>query len=157
MNSSWYTYILYNMVHIYRRLYYQDSFTSEHLSRDNEDEDESDVLIECRNVYKSFGEKHILRGVSFKVIHSSFPFSLLCKFSLLIIYRCNWFLFCYENKELVVFECSMYTSIKACISTFNSSLMLFCWILLVVFELRCYGNENVVLFLPDYQINCCHW
>lgn len=31
-------------------------------------EDESDVLIECRDVYKSFGEKHILKGVSFKVI-----------------------------------------------------------------------------------------
>ncbi|KAG7020848.1 Protein TRIGALACTOSYLDIACYLGLYCEROL 3, chloroplastic [Cucurbita argyrosperma subsp. argyrosperma] len=46
---------------------FNDSFTSEHLSRDNEDEDESDVLIECRNVYKSFGEKHILRGVSFKL------------------------------------------------------------------------------------------
>lgn len=30
--------------------------------------DDSDVLIECRDVYKSFGEKHILRGVSFKVI-----------------------------------------------------------------------------------------
>lgn len=29
--------------------------------------DESDVLIECRDVYKSFGDKHILRGVSFKV------------------------------------------------------------------------------------------
>lgn len=32
-----------------------------------EPDDGSDVLIECRNVYKSFGEKHILRGVSFKV------------------------------------------------------------------------------------------
>ncbi|XP_073044596.1 protein TRIGALACTOSYLDIACYLGLYCEROL 3, chloroplastic [Primulina eburnea] len=31
--------------------------------------DESDVLIECRDVYKSFGEKHILRGVSFKIRH----------------------------------------------------------------------------------------
>lgn len=30
-------------------------------------EDDSDVLVECRDVYKSFGEKHILRGVSFKV------------------------------------------------------------------------------------------
>ncbi|XP_038876768.1 protein TRIGALACTOSYLDIACYLGLYCEROL 3, chloroplastic isoform X2 [Benincasa hispida] len=46
-----------------------DSFRSEHLSPDNEDKDESDVLIECRNVYKSFGEKHILRGVSFKIRH----------------------------------------------------------------------------------------
>lgn len=32
-----------------------------------EPEDDSDVLIECKNVYKSFGEKDILRGVSFKV------------------------------------------------------------------------------------------
>ncbi|KAK9673451.1 hypothetical protein RND81_12G168900 [Saponaria officinalis] len=32
-------------------------------------EDDSDVLIECRNVCKSFGEKHILRGVSFKIRH----------------------------------------------------------------------------------------
>lgn len=46
-----------------------DSFRSEHLSPDNDDKDESDVLIECRNVYKSFGEKHILRGVSFKIRH----------------------------------------------------------------------------------------
>ncbi|OWM72327.1 protein TRIGALACTOSYLDIACYLGLYCEROL 3, chloroplastic [Punica granatum] len=34
-----------------------------------EPEDDSDVLIECRDVYKSFGEKHILRGVSFKIRH----------------------------------------------------------------------------------------
>ncbi|XP_010275970.1 PREDICTED: protein TRIGALACTOSYLDIACYLGLYCEROL 3, chloroplastic [Nelumbo nucifera] len=32
-------------------------------------EDESDVLIECRDVYKSFGDKHILRGLSFKIRH----------------------------------------------------------------------------------------
>ncbi|KAK4795830.1 hypothetical protein SAY86_028156 [Trapa natans] len=32
-----------------------------------EPEDDSDVLIECRDVYKSFGEKHILKGVSFKI------------------------------------------------------------------------------------------
>lgn len=32
-------------------------------------EDDSDVLIECRNVHKSFGEKHVLRGVSFKIRH----------------------------------------------------------------------------------------
>ncbi|MCD9560057.1 Protein TRIGALACTOSYLDIACYLGLYCEROL 3, chloroplastic [Datura stramonium] len=31
--------------------------------------DESDVLIECRNVCKSFGDKHILRGVSLKIRH----------------------------------------------------------------------------------------
>lgn len=30
-------------------------------------EDDSDVLIECKDVHKSFGEKQILRGVSFKV------------------------------------------------------------------------------------------
>ena len=30
-------------------------------------EEDAEVLIECRNVYKSFGEKHILRGASFKV------------------------------------------------------------------------------------------
>lgn len=32
-----------------------------------EHEDGSDVLIECRDVFKSFGEKHILRGVNFKI------------------------------------------------------------------------------------------
>ncbi|XP_010551349.1 PREDICTED: protein TRIGALACTOSYLDIACYLGLYCEROL 3, chloroplastic [Tarenaya hassleriana] len=32
-------------------------------------ENDSDVLIECRDVYKSFGDKHILRGVSFKIRH----------------------------------------------------------------------------------------
>ncbi|KAI4310864.1 hypothetical protein MLD38_035811 [Melastoma candidum] len=32
-------------------------------------EDDLDVLIECRDVYKSFGEKHILKGVSFKIRH----------------------------------------------------------------------------------------
>ncbi|KAL2330199.1 hypothetical protein Fmac_017780 [Flemingia macrophylla] len=32
-------------------------------------EDDSDVLIECRDVYKSFGEKRILNGVSFKIRH----------------------------------------------------------------------------------------
>ncbi|KAI4369331.1 hypothetical protein MLD38_017781 [Melastoma candidum] len=32
-------------------------------------EDDSDVLIECRDVYKSFGEKRILKGVSFKIRH----------------------------------------------------------------------------------------
>ena len=33
-----------------------------------EPENDSDVLIECRDVYKSFGDKHILKGVSFKVM-----------------------------------------------------------------------------------------
>ncbi|GKB38999.1 protein trigalactosyldiacylglycerol 3, chloroplastic [Tanacetum coccineum] len=32
-------------------------------------QDETDVLIECKDVYKSFGEKHILRGVNFKIKH----------------------------------------------------------------------------------------
>ncbi|KAL0382551.1 UNVERIFIED_CONTAM: protein TRIGALACTOSYLDIACYLGLYCEROL 3, chloroplastic [Sesamum calycinum] len=41
----------------------------ENLSVKKELGDESDVLIECRDVYKSFGEKHILRGVSFKIRH----------------------------------------------------------------------------------------
>lgn len=39
------------------------------LSIVHEHEDESDVLIECRDVYKSFGEKHILKGVNFKIRH----------------------------------------------------------------------------------------
>lgn len=30
-------------------------------------EDGAEVLIECRDVYKSFGDKHILRGASFKI------------------------------------------------------------------------------------------
>ncbi|KAK9997929.1 hypothetical protein SO802_017532 [Lithocarpus litseifolius] len=48
---------------------FNDSFKSENLSTVRKPEDDSDVLIECRNVYKSFGEKHILRGVSFKIRH----------------------------------------------------------------------------------------
>lgn len=43
------------------------SSKSENVNTLLEPEDDGDVLIECRNVYKSFGEKHILRGVSFKV------------------------------------------------------------------------------------------
>lgn len=35
------------------------------------EDDDAEVLIECRNVYKSFGEKHILRGASFKVFSPS--------------------------------------------------------------------------------------
>ncbi|KAG0461873.1 hypothetical protein HPP92_020349 [Vanilla planifolia] len=31
--------------------------------------DGTDVLIECRDVHKSFGEKQVLRGVSFKIRH----------------------------------------------------------------------------------------
>ncbi|XP_059435792.1 protein TRIGALACTOSYLDIACYLGLYCEROL 3, chloroplastic-like [Corylus avellana] len=48
---------------------FNDSFKSESLSSVREPEDDSDVLIECRDVYKSFGEKQILRGVSFKIRH----------------------------------------------------------------------------------------
>lgn len=36
-------------------------------AEDNDNDEE--VLIECRNVYKSFGEKHILQGASFKIRH----------------------------------------------------------------------------------------
>ncbi|KAG2384711.1 Protein TRIGALACTOSYLDIACYLGLYCEROL 3 [Vigna angularis] len=40
---------------------------SEQLSAARDQDDDSDVLIECRDMYKSFGEKKILNGVSFKV------------------------------------------------------------------------------------------
>lgn len=39
------------------------------LSIVHEHDVESDVLIECKDVYKSFGEKHILKGVNFKIRH----------------------------------------------------------------------------------------
>ncbi|XP_010415075.1 PREDICTED: protein TRIGALACTOSYLDIACYLGLYCEROL 3, chloroplastic [Camelina sativa] len=39
------------------------------MRKQREPENDSDVLIECRDVYKSFGEKHILKGVSFKIRH----------------------------------------------------------------------------------------
>ncbi|KAK6911237.1 ABC transporter-like, ATP-binding domain [Dillenia turbinata] len=45
---------------------HKDSSSEERLSTVPEPEND-DVLIECRDVYKSFGEKHILRGVSFKI------------------------------------------------------------------------------------------
>nr|GMD31341.1 protein TRIGALACTOSYLDIACYLGLYCEROL 3, chloroplastic [Ipomoea batatas] len=48
---------------------FNGSAKPENLSLTGEPDDGSDVLIECRNVYKSFGEKHILRGVSFKIRH----------------------------------------------------------------------------------------
>ncbi|KOM48583.1 hypothetical protein LR48_Vigan07g228700 [Vigna angularis] len=41
---------------------------SEQLSATRDQDDDSNVLIECRDVYKSFGEKKILNGVSFKVM-----------------------------------------------------------------------------------------
>ncbi|KAJ4721494.1 putative Abc transporter [Melia azedarach] len=47
---------------------FNDSSKSDNLNTLLEPKDD-DVLIECRNVYKSFGEKHILRGVSFKIRH----------------------------------------------------------------------------------------
>eukprot|EP00850_Spirogloea_muscicola_P014414 SM000103S09506 [mRNA] locus=s103:287916:290335:- [translate_table: standard] len=33
----------------------------------SQEDEEAEVLIECRDVYKSFGSKHILRGASFKI------------------------------------------------------------------------------------------
>ncbi|KAK9082769.1 hypothetical protein Scep_029240 [Stephania cephalantha] len=46
-----------------------DSHAMNSRREEREIESETDVLIECRNVYKSFGEKHILKGVSFKIRH----------------------------------------------------------------------------------------
>lgn len=48
---------------------FSDSSKLENSTVIREREDDSDVLIECRDVYKSFGEKHILQGVSFKIRH----------------------------------------------------------------------------------------
>ncbi|CAJ2645548.1 protein TRIGALACTOSYLDIACYLGLYCEROL 3, chloroplastic [Trifolium pratense] len=48
---------------------FNGSSKSEQLSTVRNHEDDSDVLIECRDVYKSFGEKKILNGVSFKIRH----------------------------------------------------------------------------------------
>ncbi|XP_059628680.1 protein TRIGALACTOSYLDIACYLGLYCEROL 3, chloroplastic [Cornus florida] len=46
-----------------------DPSNPETLSAVRELKDDSDVLIECKDVYKSFGDKHILSGVSFKIRH----------------------------------------------------------------------------------------
>ncbi|XP_057963048.1 protein TRIGALACTOSYLDIACYLGLYCEROL 3, chloroplastic isoform X2 [Malania oleifera] len=46
-----------------------DSFNSGTSGAIKEPGYESDVLVECKDVYKSFGEKDILRGVSFKIRH----------------------------------------------------------------------------------------
>lgn len=46
---------------------FNGSSKSEQLSTLRDHEDDSDVLIECRDIYKSFGEKKILNGVSFKI------------------------------------------------------------------------------------------
>lgn len=48
---------------------FNESAKLENVSLSREPEDEADVLIECRNVCKSFGDKHILRGVSLKIRH----------------------------------------------------------------------------------------
>ncbi|KAL3339561.1 hypothetical protein AABB24_028251, partial [Solanum stoloniferum] len=48
---------------------FNESVKLENVSLLREPEDDSDVLIECRNVCKSFGDKHILRGVSLKIRH----------------------------------------------------------------------------------------
>lgn len=48
---------------------FNGSSKSEQLNTARDHEDDSDVLIECRDVYKSFGEKKILNGVSFKIRH----------------------------------------------------------------------------------------
>ncbi|BAU02216.1 hypothetical protein VIGAN_11169600 [Vigna angularis var. angularis] len=50
-----------------RKLRVRGLHKSEQLSAARDQDDDSDVLIECRDMYKSFGEKKILNGVSFKV------------------------------------------------------------------------------------------
>ncbi|KAE8686405.1 Protein TRIGALACTOSYLDIACYLGLYCEROL 3 [Hibiscus syriacus] len=47
----------------------RESSKSGNFNKEVKHENDSDVFIECRNVYKSFGEKHILQGVSFKIRH----------------------------------------------------------------------------------------
>ncbi|KAL4567749.1 hypothetical protein LXL04_023342 [Taraxacum kok-saghyz] len=42
-------------------------FNDSSLNLFTEDLDETDVLLQCKDVYKSFGEKQILRGVNFKI------------------------------------------------------------------------------------------
>lgn len=46
-----------------------NSLTSKNVGVIREVKDESDILIECRDVHKSFGDKQILRGVNFKIRH----------------------------------------------------------------------------------------
>ncbi|CAK8542497.1 unnamed protein product [Lathyrus sativus] len=48
---------------------FNGSSKSEQLNTTRDQDDDSDVLIECRDVYKSFGEKKILNGISFKIRH----------------------------------------------------------------------------------------
>ncbi|KAI4364618.1 hypothetical protein MLD38_020684 [Melastoma candidum] len=47
--------------------YHDQSHAADNLGMNSVPADDSGVLIECRDVHKSFGEKHILRGVSFKI------------------------------------------------------------------------------------------
>lgn len=47
----------------------RDPSAPDKLSNGREVDDTSDILIECKDVYKSFGEKHILKGLSFKIRH----------------------------------------------------------------------------------------
>ncbi|XP_078167053.1 non-intrinsic ABC protein 11 isoform X2 [Carex rostrata] len=48
---------------------YENPSFSEKLDGHRGIRNESDVLIECRDVHKSFGDKHILKGVSLKIRH----------------------------------------------------------------------------------------
>ncbi|KAJ3681177.1 hypothetical protein LUZ60_015666 [Juncus effusus] len=48
---------------------YEGSSLSDKLDGNGGIKNESNVLIECRDVHKSFGDKHILKGVSFKIRH----------------------------------------------------------------------------------------
>ena len=79
----------------------QGSLKSEEFTTVREPEDDSDVLIECRDVYKSFGEKHILRGLSFKV-NQMYYFYLITAFQL-------FFFFSFDDTDLLgVDEWSVY-------------------------------------------------
>ncbi|CAD6220052.1 unnamed protein product [Miscanthus lutarioriparius] len=48
---------------------HQSSSLSRSWDLNSQIDDDRDVLIECRDVHKSFGDKHVLRGVSFKIRH----------------------------------------------------------------------------------------
>lgn len=77
---------IFSCVNVHFCSFLQSAHKIDNLSIGEEDEDGSDVLIECRDVYKSFGEKHILRGVSFKVI---FVFMLIIYLNILLIKYIN--------------------------------------------------------------------
>ncbi|KDP23300.1 hypothetical protein JCGZ_23133 [Jatropha curcas] len=53
----------------YPAIKFNDSHKSGQIGTVSEPKADSDVLIECKDVYKSFGTKHILRGVSFQIRH----------------------------------------------------------------------------------------